>query len=453
MPTPISSTEYGANGYIGNWLCDGQGSFETPPTLTLNFTKSFPELIPGITVTWSTAYNEWAEVFQVEAYHGERLLFFKTVENDGPVSVVAGDISGYDKIVIRILKWCRPYRRARVEEIFLGVVKAYGKEELMSYSASMAADPLSASLPKSEISFSISNVNGEYNPDNPQGAEKYLMERQEVTVQYGYKLEEGVEWVPGGTYYLSKWETPQNGITASFTARDALEFLNDTYTGPTEGTLLDIAGACFQQANLPVMQDGSSRWAVDSSLAETTVPANLDLSKNTISQVLQYVANAGCCVFYQDRAGKVRIEPLRAVMSDYSIDRFNSYENSEISLSKPLKAVNINNGQYVWTVGRAGETQPLSNPLISQQHAPAVAAWVAEYLQNRRTLTGSFRADPRLDPLDLVENENQFAKSSVLVTEVKFTYNGAFRGSYKGRSVNTARAYFYYAGDLYAGEV
>lgn len=453
MPTPLAATEYGANGYIGAWLCDEQGIFETPPTLALNFTKSFPELIPGITITWSATYHEWAEAFQVEAYHGERLLFFKTMENSGPVSVVAGDISGYDKFVIRILKWCRPYRRARVESIFLGVIKTYGKEVLMSFSASMAVDPLSAALPKSEISFSISNVNGEYNPDNPQGAEKYLMERQEVTVQYGYKLDGETEWIPGGTYYLSKWETPQNGITASFTARDALEFLNDIYTGPAVGTLLSITEACFQQADLPVMQDGSPRWEADSSLGEIGVPENVDLSKQTIAQVLQYVANAGCCVFYQGRDGKVRIKPLQALLSDYSIDRFNSYENSEISLSKPLKSVNINNGQLLWTVGRAGETQPLSNPLVSQQHAPAVAAWVAEYLQNRRTLTGSFRADPRLDPLDLVENENQFAKSTVLVTEVKFTYNGAFRGSYKGRSVNTARAYFYYAGDLYAGEV
>ncbi len=420
--------------------------------LTLEFTKSFSELIPGITITWSPTYNEWATQVRVTAYHGERILFLKTVENELPVSVIEGDISGYDRIKIEILSWCKPYHRARVEGIFIGVEKVYGKAEIMDYSAGMEVDPLSATLPKSEITFSISNLDGEYNPDNPQGTEKYLMERQAVTVEYGYKLGGAIEWIPGGTYYLSQWNTPQNGITASFTARDALEFLSDPYTGPNTGTLLEIIEAGFTQADLPVMQDGSPRWTADSSLGEVQV-AETDLSRLTIAQVLQYAANAGCCVFYQDRAGKVHIEPLKAMMTDYSVDRFNSYSNSEISLSKPLKSVNINNGKFVLTVGRTGESQPLSNPLISDAQAPAVAVWVAEYLQNRRTLTGSFRADPRLDPLDLIKNENQFSESTVLVTEAKFTYNGAFRGSYTGRSMNSALAYYYYAGDLFSGEV
>lgn len=449
MPT----TEYGPNGYIGQWLCDGQGFFETPPALTLHFTHSFAERIPGVTITWSPTYDEWAASLRVTAYHGERVIFMKTISNTALVTPVAGDISGYDKIVVEVLSWCKPYRRARVENLFLGLIQAYGKEKLMSYSASMAVDPLSAALPKSEISFSVSNLDGEYNPDNPHGAEKYLMERQEIIAEYGFKLGGSIQWIPGGTYYLNRWETPQNGITASFSARDAIEFLSDPYTGPTTGTLLEIAQSAFEQAGLPPMPDGSPRWYVDSSLGEIEAAQPGQPQKLTIAQMLQYIANAGRCVFYQDRAGKVRIEPLQTAVSDYSIDPFNSYANSEISLSKPLKAVDVNNGSFILTVGKNGETQPINNPFLSTRQAPAVSAWAAEYLENRRTLTGNFRADPRLDPLDLVTNENQFARSTVLVTEVKFTYNGAFRGSYKGRGMNTALAYYYYAGDLYSGEV
>ena len=32
-------------------------------------------------------------------------------------------------------------------------------------------------------------------------------------------------------------------------------------------------------------------------------------------------------------------------------------------------------------------------------------------------------------------------------------WNGAFRGSYEGRGMDNASAYYYYAGDLFAGEV
>lgn len=101
----------------------------------------------------------------------------------------------------------------------------------MNYSHTIEVDPVSAALPTIEIEFSISNLNGQYNPDNPQGAEKYLMERQEITARYGYLIDGAIEWIPAGTFYMSEWDTPQNGITASFKARDMQELMTDTYSG------------------------------------------------------------------------------------------------------------------------------------------------------------------------------------------------------------------------------
>lgn len=444
------------NGFISPALCGADGSFSTPPAITLTFPHAYEGTIPGITIDWSPTYGEWAASYRVTAYYGERIIFSQIEENNQVTSVMAGDISGYTRLVIEILSWCKPYRRARVERLFLGMDKAYGKSEIMDFSATLSADPISAVLPKSEITFSLLNLDGQYNPDNPSGEAKYLMERQPVTVRIGYKLGEDIEWIKGGTYYLSEWDTPQNGIAIHFTARDALEFMTDPYTGPSTGTLMEIAQAAFRQASLPLMEDGSERWHVDNSLSEIPAPPQPErdeLGKQSIAVVLQYVANAGRCVFYQDRDGVLHIEPLDAALTDYNIDRFNSYANSELTLSKQLKAVDVNDGQFVLAVGRTGETQPIANPLISDEQAQAVALWAADYLQNRRQLSGSFRADPRLDPLDMVRNENQFAVSYVLVTEAELTYNGAFRGSYKGRSILTAMADYYYAGEIYAGEV
>lgn len=445
------------NGFISTTLCGSDCVFETPPSFTLDFAESYEGTIPGVTVTWSPTYGEWATEYRVKAYYGERIVFSQTGTNDSVTSILAGDISGYDKLVLEVLAWNKPFHRARIEDLFLGIEKTYDKSELMDFSVSMSVNPLSAELPKSEIRFSVINLNGEYNPDNPRGVAKYLMERQEIVVRYGYKVDDKIEWIKGGTYYLSEWDNPQNGITASFTARDLLEFLTDTYNGPVSGSLYDIAYAALFQADLPPMSDGSPRWSLAESLASIAV-ADLsengdDLSQESIAVVLQYVANAGCCVFYQNREGILCIEPLNAQLANYDIDRFVSYSNAEITLSKPLRAVDINNGQFVFTAGRSGETQPLSNPLISDSQALPVAYWVANYLHNRRTLTGNFRADPRLDPLDLVRVENQFAQSIVLITEVQFTYNGAFRGNYTGRGMMTAMADYFYAGDLYAGEI
>ena len=63
---------------------------------------------------------------------------------------------------------------------------------------------------------------------NPGGLYRYLYERQEISVQYGMDIGNAVEWIDGGKFFLSGWTTPENGITASFDARDALSFLQDS---------------------------------------------------------------------------------------------------------------------------------------------------------------------------------------------------------------------------------
>lgn len=455
----MSNDEYGDNGYIGNTLCNQDGIFTSPvPTITINFSKSFNDLIPGITVTWSTVYNEWATKFRLTAYHNEQVVFVGDIQENtelGPVSMLSGDIRGYNKIVVQIYGWSSPLHRARIESIFMGIDKIYTKQEIMNYSATAFVDPMSAELPNSEINFEIVNLDGEYNPDNPHGVERYLMERQQVTSKYGYEITnpttgiKDIEWIPGGVYYLSEWTTPQNGITATFTARDAIELMSDPYSGRKSGTFMEIVEDALNQADI-------IHYDIDDSLSDIIMPNNADVKWEdlSIAEVLQYIANASCCAFYQDRRGYINIKPFSLTdPTDYEINRFNSYKNSEISLSKQLKAVDINKGQFNLLAGLKGETQPVDNPFISDEQAPAVAKWVMDYLINRRNLSGDYRADPRLDPLDLITNENQFARSLVLVTEVKYTYNGAFRGSYQGKGVNKLNNKWYYSGDgLHAGQ-
>lgn len=428
---------YGRNGYISSWLSGDDGTFSPVPTITIQYDTVFEPLVPGITITWSKVYNEFADSFTITVYNGDTEVTSKTVTgNRDVVSVVTmEDFQNYNKIVVKILKWCLPHRRARASDVVVGYDMTYGKKDIMSYTHSMSVDPLSAALPLSEIKFNISNVDGKYNPDNPQGVEQYLMVRQKIQARYGYKLNNGIEWIPAGVFFLSEWDMPQNGIQAGFTARDSIELMSDVYTGPVTGTLYSVILAGLEQADLPLLKDGSHPWSIDSSLQNINMPATVELDEDTsIAQVLQYAANAGRCVLYQDRQGVIHIKPLEAAgEAEYRIDRFNSYQNSEITMTKQLKAVDINNGQYILSVGNVGETQSLENPFISSDRGQTVAQWAAALLVKRKLLSGNFRADPRLDPLDRAINENQFSTSQVLVTDVAYTYNGAFRGSYTGR--------------------
>lgn len=426
---------YGNGGYIGNVLSDADGEYTPLPVITITFSKTYTQIIPGMMINWGTAYDEYASKFRIKIYNGETVEKTITIEDNTDVnSIIESDIQNYDKITVEVLEWCRSDRRARIESIVVGIKKVYDKGKLISYSHSMTVDALSAALPKAEITFEVENLNGEYNPDNPTGAEKYLIERQAVIVRYGYKLNSEIEWIKAGTFYLNEWETPQNGITATFGARDLLEFMSDEYTGTSSGTLEDIAVAALTQANLPMSSASGNRWSLNDVLSTISAPSGTELSGYTIAEVLQLVANAACCVLYQDRDGILHIEPLAEGVTDYEIKQFNSYANSEISLTKQLKAVNVNDGSAVVTKGTVGETQKVDNPLVSSGRAQTVAQWTADFLVNRKILSGSFRADPRLDALDRVTTINQFAESTVLATSVTYTYNGAFRGSYEGRA-------------------
>lgn len=428
-------------GYTTSILSGADGSFSSIPTITIQFSSVRTTLIPGITITWGNAFDEYATSYRVIAYNGSSVVFQENVTgNKSPVSQIFTALQGYNKIVIEVFEWCLPKRRCRVTEVFLGIREVYTKSALLSYDHTESVDLLSASLPKSEIIFSLDNSTGRWNPSNPSGAEQYLIERQEIVAKYGMKVGDNIEWIDGGTLWLSEWNTPANGLEATFTARDSITLANETYTGVRSGTLFDIAVDAFEQMNLPVLPDGSLRFYVDESLKNQTTDFTEEDTDYTIAEVLEMVAHMGCCVFHQERSGQVRIEPHNSMVTDYVINRFRSYAHPEVSFSKPLKAVEVtygNNQKTTLNVSNSGEVQTVTNEFIkTAADAQKVANRTADILKGRQSISGEFRADPRLCAADVVTVESKYADNKVAITEIKYTTTGgAFKGTYTGRIV------------------
>ena len=463
--TAIPESGFEDDAYTSDVLCDETCVFSAKrPTITIDFNETHSKIIPGITVTWSSTYGECADTFEIIAYNESNAVVAQTevTGNKAVKTLVPLEIVNYKRVVIIIKKWCLPNRRARVEGILVGLNKVYGKPALFEYSHKQSVDPVSTSLPKFEIKFSVDNIEGEYNPHNPQGLAKYLMERQEVKARYGLKFDDGsIGWIDGGIFYLSEWYAKQNGMTADFTARDLLEFMSEVHTDIhdlSERSLYELATEILTAAHLPVGNNGTSRWLIDESLLniKTTAPLPVD----TLANNLQLIANMAKCVLYQDRDGILRIEPLNgsetdtSYDTDYEINSFNSYSKSEISLSKPLRQVRVK--VYTYTAGDdgiesetaeveypasvpanvVGETLVIDNPLVtSSERALALGEWMYNHLRHRMTLDSSWRADVKLDALDIVKNVNAYNTRRVRMTEVEFKYNGAFRGTGKGKVI------------------
>lgn len=422
------------DGFVGGLLSDADGVFPVPPTIVISFSKTHENSVPGIAIKWSDAHDEYATRFSVTAY-GDSWYKSELIEDNRSVSCnVWMPISNYNKIQIQILEWSKPYRRARMMEVLIGIKQVYTKNDLMGYTHEQSVDLLSGALPKNSIVFELDNTDSRWNPDNPVGTEQYLIRRQTLTVKYGLLIDGEMEWIRAGTFYMSEWDTPSNGITASFTARDLLEFCTEVYTGPRSGSLSVIAWAALEQSGI-----STDDARVSSNLSSIQTDFTEDYAENTCAEVLQMVANAGRCCIWQDRNGLLRIEPLNTTLTDYVIGTMenglsNAYEHPEFTLSKELKSVRVNSGQGTAVNSATGAVQEVSNPLITDEAtANAVAAWCMDCLKTRKTLSGSFRADPRLDALDKVTVVSKYSASPVYITNIKYDYNGAFRGTYEGR--------------------
>lgn len=345
----LPTSDYGDCGYISGVMSNTNCEFTSKPVVTINFTKVHTNLVPGIMINWGTAYDEYATDFTVTAYNGDSVVATKDVVGNTSVeTMVIFDLINYNRVTITIHKWCLPFRRARIEELLIGAEKVYSKGDLFSFKHSQVVDPISASLPKSSIEFSLDNVSNEYNPNNLSGLSKYLMERQELKARYGYKIGDSVEWIDCGIFYISEWSAKQNGNSADFVARDLLEYMTDIYNkglyNPNGVSLYDLAVEVLTFAKLPLQEDGSVKWVIDESLKDIYTVAPLPI--DTVANCLQLIAHAGCCVLYQDRKGILHIKKHNRVNSDYAITEDNSYSKPEGTLTKPCRRIVVPAYEY-----------------------------------------------------------------------------------------------------------
>lgn len=441
-PETTPSDTYWTDDYYNN---TGWVSHSNSGSVEVVFNKQRSRT-PGLTITWSSEYNEYPKSFTVTLYDGGVETYSVTVTgNNSNVSVIQDALVGYDSIRIKINDWIAMNHRRRIDQIFFGQIMTMDKTDIISYEHEQSGDLLSAALPKNSITFSLNNTDGRWNPNNPSGLGKYLAERQRLSVRYGMDIDGVTEWISGGTFYLSEWNAPSNGLEAKFVARDIFEFfLNtppDTYVGLT---LAEVVTRLVTQSGLP-----NTVWVyADSSISETVWVFDDELG---MAENIQMIANQHRCVFWQDRAGDIHIVPLDTTITSYPMELEFAYSHPEITLSKPLAQVRVTYSGttdsdddgvpdekiYDFYTSTSGEIQTVKNMRIDNlADASELANWVYDTLVSRKTVSGEFRADPRLDVFDIVEIESKYGTiTPVAITNIKYTYNGCFRGTYEGRVI------------------
>lgn len=431
------SVPYADAGFISQTLV----SDSNHPRIILSFGSVHTRAVPGLTIVWSSMMNEWATKFKLTAYKGTSVVSTITVSNNRSVySETEWEIYGYDSIAIDILEWSIPNRRARIEWIMVGFHKVYNKKDLVSYTHTSSRDPISAQLPKDSIEFSLDNSQKTWDAINPRGMFRYLYERQEVNVRYGMDVDGETQWINGGKFYLSEWSVPSNGLEASFTARDAFEFMmTSNYTGRKTGTLYQM---CYDA--LETLPSNVPSFYISEELKEYSTDISSEKTSYKNSDILQLAANAAGMALYQTRDGHIRIERVNLTAEEgtevYEIPVINNFQWPEISFASRVKNVscNVNGKEHLYPEGSNAEgvTQTVSNELLTEAMLVKSKNSITEayaMLANRKKIELEYRASPHIDAFDHVKFNHNFGyASSVFVTESKYQYTGCFKGTISG---------------------
>lgn len=344
----------------------------------------------------------------------------------------------------------------------------YTKKDLLSFTHQQTISLLSSELPKNYIEFSLDNSDNKWNPSNPRGIEHLLYERLQVRLRYGYSIDGVEEWIPGGVFYLSEWRTSQNGLEASFVARDLLEYMIDKpYNGVISGTLYDVAKRAIAEAGFSLGavlgeyvlgSAGLGAVLLSDELKKYEVGSVKQDGTESIAVILQKCANAAGCVMYQNREGIFTIDKLVCGEPTHTIPKKLSYSYPETEVSRLVGNLSVTySGEQIFEhpFSNSGVTQTLSNDFIStESQARAVSKWTCDNLGSRQKVSGDFRGDPGVDLFDVVDVEAKYNTiAGVVLTDIKHTFSGAFRTTYSGYvRLDGARSRVYF-GEVYSGEV
>jgi len=336
--------------YISKEISAGDRSFSPYITYKVNFTELRDPSYPGFTLVWDKVGGTFATDFSIRVYRADTIVAEAHVQNNRSVETfVPLQLQQYDAVEVIIRKWILPYRKAVIEKIKLGGSERFDKRTIISLDWKMSAEPTTSRLPTSELIFKVIDLDGKFDPTNPDGVMQYIKERNPVTLDVAYKGlgsngEDEVHRM--GTWFLSEWDIERSGKVARFVARDVLSFLEGDYDMPhfdyyypplARGVVLDI----LLDADLPPHLDVIGTLVFTGILENKKIRRPLsDVSK---LEALQLIANLTSSPMRVGREGEIRFESLEDVWAtssqEYIIDDFNQYSAPKITLLPVIQGI------------------------------------------------------------------------------------------------------------------
>ena len=293
-------------GFISKGYSGADGSFDENPTITVVFGE--PHSMVGITILFDDTADLFASEYIVTTWLNGIKVISHVISNDSPKSTPELGLTNFDRMVIEFTKTVRPYQRIHVQNIAFGIGYSFEDEDIMSINVDRETSPVGLELPKTDISFSLFNIDGRFDVDAAVPIVEFLKGDQYVDVTFLYDVsgKGDYEAIKMPRMWLKSWSV--DGIKATFKCRDVFSRYSDKkYEISTYGEK-----TALQLIEETMLDAGVTNYEADGALLSAISTMN-PLPVVTHSECWQLVANLAMATLEEDEDGTIifryRIDP------------------------------------------------------------------------------------------------------------------------------------------------
>ena len=315
---PIYGSEELEQTYTSSYMSDKNCLFTDKACITLTSSVYLTTL--GLTMVFDSIDKNYAKRLNVKAYRDNTLIMNKDYTlNSYKERLIFADndeLVRWNRIEIYFIESSLPYRRIRVNQLLFGIMEIYTDENIISAESKEKTTMINSELPTHTFKFTIDNMNKLFNPDNPEGWYRYILQQQPISYEWGYQLDDGtIEWILGGNMLLTgSVDVGENQVTFSTTS--LINYLTKSYKkgvyNANGRSLYDLAVDVLTDSNIDESQ--YNLWE-GLKLLKTDAP----LPKLEARQLLQIIATTGNCILFTNRENIINIQPFSYILSPYGM--------------------------------------------------------------------------------------------------------------------------------------
>jgi len=311
---PIYGSEELEQTYVSSYMSDKNCLFSDKACITLTSSVYLTTL--GLTMVFDSIDKNYAKKLKVKAYRDSTMIMDKDYTlssySDRLIFADNEELVRWNKIEIYFIESSLPYRRIRVNQLLFGIMETYIDENLISAESKEKTTMINSELPTHTFKFTIDNMNKLFNPDNPQGWYRYILQQQPISYEWGYQLDDGtIEWILGGKMLLTgSVEVGENQV--SFSTTSLINYLTKVYKkgvyNSSGRSLYDLAVDVLEDSNID-----SSQYNLWNGLK--SIKTDAPLPKLEARQLLQIIATTGNCILFTNRENVINIQPFNYVLN------------------------------------------------------------------------------------------------------------------------------------------